>query len=146
MTSVDFDLNVTIFTDDAKKKREQYGTVSFRFTTKTTRALERAAGSGISWLVVRGQSVEALVLLLCYGLLHAYPKMTEQKATDIIDAYIDEDREGGAGDVKDLASALHKALNESGVYGKPETDDEESVKVPLGEPTTETSAPASVTG
>jgi hypothetical protein len=144
MTSVDFDLNVTIALDDAGKKKERYESVAFRFTTKSARALERAAGSGISWLIVRGQSVEALVLLLCYGLQWSHPKMTEQKAIDIIDAFIER-----GGKVKDLSTALHKALNESGVYGEP--DKEETApdgEIPLAETTatSETKADASVTG
>lgn len=113
MTSVPFELNVTITTETGKK--EQYGEVAFRFTTKSARALERAAGSGLAWVIARGQSVEALVLLVCYGLQHLFPKMTEAKATDLIDAFIDR-----GGDVAELSKAAHQALNASGVYGKPE--------------------------
>lgn len=114
MTSVPFDLNVAILNE--RGKNERFDTVEFRFTTKSARALERAAGSGIAWLVARGQSVEALVLLVCYGLQWQFPKMTEQKATDLIDAFVD-----AGGDTKELSKAAMRALEESGVYGKPDS-------------------------
>lgn len=140
MTSVPFDLNVAILTNQGR--RETYGSVEFRFTTKAARALERAAGSGIGWLIARGQSVEAMVLLLCYGLQWAFPKMTEDKAVDIIDAYISPERKGNA---KDLSDALAKALQESGVYGRSEDEGERPLD-PTTTETTETPAGASVTG
>lgn len=112
MTSVPCELNVTIATNG---KKETFETVQFRFTTKTARALERAANTGIGWLIAQGRSVEALVLMLCYGLQWQYPKMTEDKAVDIIDAYLE-----AGGNTKVLSEAVTKALHESGVYGREE--------------------------
>lgn len=134
MTSVPFALNVTI-RDEATGRQERYDEVAFRFTTKSARALERAAGSGIGWLLVRGQSVEALVLLLCYGLQWQFPKMNEARAVDIVDAFVERD-----GNVTDLSEALKKALNESGLYGKPDGDEPRPTMTTAPEPTTVTSA------
>jgi hypothetical protein len=90
---------------------------SFRFTIKTARELEKAAGSGIAYLVARGQSVDALVLMVCYGLRWSHPKLREDDAVELVDAYVD-----AGGDVTQLMSALVKALNESGVYGHVKAD------------------------
>lgn len=121
MTSVTFPFFVGLPGDD---KKIPLNDAEFRFTTKSTRALERAAGSGISWVIAKGQSVEALVLLVCYGLQwKKWPKgktsaeMTEDWAIELIDAFID-----AGGDVTQLSEAVYKALNESGVYGKPKAD------------------------
>jgi len=120
MTSVPFELNVTIQVERQNRlHKETYETVEFRFGTKEAYGLEEAAGSGIQWLMAQGRSVKALVLLVCYGLRQTHPKMTEQKAIDIIDAY----RENG-GNVKLLSEAASKALYESGVYGRDESDAE----------------------
>jgi hypothetical protein len=90
----------------------------FRFTIKTARELEKSAGQGIAYLVARGQSVESLVLLVCYGLRFARPKLREDDAVQLIQDFLD-----AGGDVNKLSEALVKCLNESGVYGQmPKTD------------------------
>lgn len=136
MTSVTFPFFVGLPGDD---KKIPLLDAEFRFTTKTTRAMERSAGNGISWVIARGQSVEALVLLVCYGLQwKKWPKgkttaeMTEDWAVDLIDAFID-----AGGEVEELSKAVYKALDQSGVYGKPKTDGD----VPLATTTT-SQAPA----
>ena len=123
MTTVPFDLDVSIKDDRGRIKK--YGTVEFRFTTKSARQLEIAAGAGIQWLVVRGQTVQALVLLVCYGLKWADEKMTEDRATDVIDAFVER-----GGDTAELSKAAYKALNDSGVYGKIEQQAEEETEPP----------------
>lgn len=137
MTSVPFDLQVIIRPESGKPER--YDTVEFRFTTKHARALERAAGSGISWLLMRGQTVEALVLLVCYGLQWQYPKLTEEKAILIIDAFLER-----GGNTRALSEAVQQALQVSGIYGRDEEAPEASER-PLAE-TSATTAPVSVTG
>jgi hypothetical protein len=136
MTSVTFPFFVGLPGDD---KKIPLLDAEFRFTTKTTRAMERAAGAGISWVIAKGQSVEALVLLVCYGLQwkkwpkgKALAEMTEDWAVDLIDAFIDAD-----GEIEELSKAVYKALDQSGVYGKPKAQDGD---VPLA--TTTTSSPA----
>src|SRR5688572_17940377 len=105
----------------------------FRYTTKAVRQLERAAGTSILLLLSSGRTVEALVLLVCYGLkwksLKAHglkrlgadgkplAEMTEDVAVDLIDEFID-----AGGNTGDLSNALYKALNTSGVYGRAETE------------------------
>lgn len=86
----------------------------FRFTVRTARELERASGVGITLLVARGQSVEAMVLLACYGLRWQHKRLTEDETVDLVDKFLD-----AGGDCKALSGALYKALNESGVYGEP---------------------------
>jgi hypothetical protein len=119
MTSVSFPFFVGMPGED---KTISLVDAEFRYTTKFTRQLERAAGTGLSWLIARGQSVECAVLLVCYGLKHLGKvpfrgkqiEMTEDVAVDLIDEFID-----AGGDVKALSEALYKGLNASGVYGKP---------------------------
>lgn len=141
MTRIPFELNVTIRPDNGKP--ETYETVEFRFGTKNARALERAAGSGIAWLHAQGRSVEALVLLVCYGLRMDYPRMTEDKAVDIIDAFIER-----GGNTKLLSDAAAKALYESGLYGRDEADAvlEDNPRVPLGTKNEATTPQLSTTG
>lgn len=108
--------------------------VRFRFTIPNVRALELAAGCGIDLLRLRGQQVHALVLLVCYALKASDKKMTEDRAADLVQAYLDED-----GDIAVLSKAVVQALNESGVYGKPELpegEDGEPAHPPMA--TTET--------
>lgn len=95
--------------------------VRFRFTIPNVRALELAAGCGIDLLRLRGQQVHALVLMVCYGLKWNDKRMTEDKAADLIQEYLDKD-----GSVLDLSKAIVKALNESGVYGPAEAEQPES--------------------
>lgn len=141
MTRVPFELHVTIRPENGRP--ETYESVEFRFGTKQARALERAAGSGIAWLHAQGRAVEALVLLVCYGLKLDFPKMNEDKATDIIDAYIDR-----GGNTKLLADAASKALYESGLYGRAEDDAEleSDARVPLETKTGETPLQPLTTG
>lgn len=119
MTSVTFPFFVGPPNED---KTLSFKDAEFRFTTKYTRQLERAAGSGLGWIIGRGQSVDALVLLVCYGLKWKpveyrgkKVEISEDIATDLIDEFID-----AGGDVTSLSAACSKALKESGVYGKPE--------------------------
>lgn len=97
--------------------------VEFRFTIKTARDLERATRpfGGIAGLHLRGSNVEALVVTTLYALRWNKPKLTEDKVVDMMQAFVD-----AGGDVVALTTALSKALNESGVYGKPEKPEDES--------------------
>jgi len=97
--------------------------VEFRFTIKTARELERATRpfGGIAGLNLRGSNVEALVVCTLYALRWNRPKLMEDKVIDMIQDFVD-----AGGDVIDLTNTLTKALNESGVYGKPATPDDES--------------------
>ena len=87
--------------------------VDFRFTIKTARELDRASQYGVQVLLKNGQTTDAIVLMTCYGLKHINPRMTEQKAEELIQQYIEN-----GGDAMDLFTALFKALQESGVFGK----------------------------
>lgn len=116
MTSVSFPFRVGL--PDPSTKQIALEPVEFRFTTRTTRLLERACNGNIDAVLGRGKSVEALVLLVCYGRLWDDPKMTEDRAANLIDEYID-----AGGDVIGLAVALYDALLQSGVYGKPKTEE-----------------------
>jgi hypothetical protein len=89
--------------------------VEFRFTMKTARALERACGNGLDHLLMQGKTVEGLVKLVCYGLQWQDARLTEDKAVELIQTFIDHD-----GDTVALIRAARKALDESGVYGRPE--------------------------
>jgi predicted methyltransferase len=89
--------------------------VQFRFTIRTARELDRASSVGIQKLLQNGQTTDAMVLMTCYGLRHLDHKMTEQKAEELIQQYVDT-----GGDAKALFIALFDALNKSGVFGKPD--------------------------
>jgi hypothetical protein len=91
--------------------------VEFRFTIKTARLLERATRQwgGISGLTMRGNNVEVLVTVTHHALLWNKPKLAEDKVIDWIQDFID-----AGGNVIDLTQALTKALDASGVYGRPE--------------------------
>lgn len=97
--------------------------VEFRFTIKTARDLERASRhlGGIAGLTLRNNTVEVLCILTCYAMRWNDPKhkMTEDKAADLLQAFIDN-----GGDVGALLTALTKAVQESGVYGKQDADEE----------------------
>jgi hypothetical protein len=97
--------------------------VEFRFTIKTARDLERATRhmGGIAGLTLRNNTVEALCALTCYALRWADHKMTEDKAADLIQGFID-----GGGDVGVLLEALTKAVQLSGVYGRQEEETSEA--------------------
>ena len=96
--------------------------VEFRFTIKTARDLERATRQfgGIAGLNMRGSNVEALVVCTLFALRWNKPKLTEDTVVDMIQTFVDHD-----GDVIALTTTLTKALNESGVYGKPATPEAE---------------------
>jgi hypothetical protein len=87
--------------------------VDFRFTITTARQLDKASEYGVQVLLKNGQTTDAIVLMTCYGLRHINPKMTESKAEELIQQYIDH-----GGDAMDLFNALFKALQASGVFGK----------------------------
>jgi hypothetical protein len=92
--------------------------VIFRFTIKAAREMERAAGCNYQTLLASSRQVEAICLLTCYGLKHDDPKMTVEKATDLVDAYVDQ-----GGNIVALYEALQKAMNKSGCYGPPLDED-----------------------
>jgi hypothetical protein len=116
MTSVTFPFYVV--PPRADKPELTFRDAEFRYTTKTSRRLERAAGCGIATIIARGQFVESIVLMVCYGLQWKDQKMTEDKAVDLVDEFVD-----AGGDVVKLREACIDALNKSGVYGKVESDD-----------------------
>lgn len=92
--------------------------VIFRFGIKAARDLERAAGCNYLQLFTRHQQVEALCLLTCYCLKHDDPTMTVDKATDLLELYVDK-----GGNMATLTTALMQAVNLSGAYGTPEPED-----------------------
>lgn len=113
--------------------------VEFKFTAKYARQMERAAGCGIPMLLMSGRTIDALVLMVCYGIKHAKPNMTEDKAVEWIDAFI-----AAGGNVTELSEAVMKAMNQSGVYGlneaaapatPPDDDDEDGPATPAADPT-----------
>lgn len=105
--------------------------VEFRFTIKTARLLERATRpwGGIAALNLRGNNVEVLVMVTHHALLWKQPKLTEDKVIDQIQTFVD-----AGGNVVELITALSKALDESGVYGRPDVttidDDKEGESRP----------------
>lgn len=115
MTSVTFPFFVGKPRED---KSLPFEDAEFRYTTKFARQLEASAGQGIAFVMARGQFVESLVLFVCYGLKWTDKKMNEDKAVDLIDAFID-----AGGNAQHLRDACLKALNASGVYGPDETAD-----------------------
>lgn len=86
--------------------------VEFKFGAKAAYELERTAGCSHNTLLNRGQEITAIALMTCYALKHADPKMTVDKALDLVNAYIDDD-----GNIVTLYNALTEAINMSGVYG-----------------------------
>lgn len=113
MTTVDYPFYPT--TDEAGTTT--FKDARFRFTIRTTREMEKSAGCGVGLLQARMQSIEVVVLLVCYGLRWDDKKMTEEKAVDLVEKYLD-----AGGDVIKLSAALVKCLNTSGVYGKPDPE------------------------
>lgn len=112
MTSVTFPFKVGV--PQPGEKTIPLLDVEFRYTTKTARQLERACNGNMERVLSLGKSVEASVLLVCYGQRWNQPTLTEDHAADQLDEFI-----AAGGDIVDLTVALYKALNESGVYGKP---------------------------
>lgn len=102
----------------------------FRFTIRAARDLERAAGCNYQTLFARGQQIEAICLLTCFALKHVDKSMTVDKATDLVEAFVDS-----GGNVVALYEALQKAMNKSGCYAPAEVDDTER-------PTTQPAVPA----
>lgn len=86
--------------------------VEFRFGIRSARDLERAAGCNYQTLFARGQQIEAICLMTCFALRHQEPKLTVDKATDLVEAYVDS-----GGNIVTLYEALQRAMNVSGVYG-----------------------------
>lgn len=109
--------------------------VEFRFTIKTARELDRASQYGVQVLLKNGQTTDAIVLMTCYGLKHMNPRMTEQKAEELIQQFIDPPNNG---DATELFTALFKALQASGVFGKADNGAEANptTATPVTEPTT----------
>lgn len=91
----------------------------FRFSIRTARDLERACGSNYTMLLARGQQIEAICLLTCYGLRHQKKdaRLTVDQATDLVEAYIDR-----GGSIVALYEALQEAMNRSGCYRTREED------------------------
>lgn len=129
MTTVDYPFYPT--TDEDGKTT--FTNARFRFTIRTTREMEQSAGCGVGMLQMRMQSIQMLVLLVCYGLRWDDKKMTEEKAVDLVDRFLDAD-----GDVIKLSAVLVKCLNTSGVYGKPDPDKEGDENPTKTTPTNET--------
>lgn len=88
--------------------------VKFKFTIPSTRRMELAAGCGVDMLRLRGQVIYTVVLMTCYALQWQDKSMTEDKASTLIEKFID-----AGGKIEDLSAALVKALNTSRVYGQP---------------------------
>lgn len=95
--------------------------VHFRFTIATACELDDASQHGVQVLLSTGKTTKAIQLMTCYGLKHADHRMTEAKATNLIQRYVD-----AGGDMAELMKALTKALQVSGVLGKVDGGDEEN--------------------
>lgn len=93
--------------------------VVFRFTIRAARDMEKAAGCNYQSLFAKTQYVDAVCLMVCYGLRHDDPKMTVEKAIELVETYIDK-----GGRIIDLYFALQKAMDKSGCYGNPPDEDE----------------------
>lgn len=105
--------------------------VLFRFNVTSAQALEQAGGANPAYLASTGRQVTALVLMVWHGLQHADAGITERKAKQLVQRYLD-----GGGKVKALMDALAKALEESGVYGDAEQPDEgDDARPPSAAPT-----------
>lgn len=105
--------------------------VEFRFTIRAARDLERLAGCNFQTLFARGQQVEAVCLLLWAALRHADPKLTAEKAVDIVEQFVDR-----GGNIVALYEALQKAMDKSGCYAPAlpdEADPARPTPVPAGE-------------
>ena len=124
MTSTPFPFFVGLPGPD---KKITFKDAEFRFTTKSARQIERASGSNVDVLLARGQSVELMVLLVCYGLTWNDDEMTEEKAVDLIDEFVD-----AGGSTRELLRTLYVALTQSGVYGKPEDNTKKGKKAAKG--------------
>jgi hypothetical protein len=84
-----------------------------RFTVTALTSLEEQAGCGIRELLSRKQDVYATVLLLRYGLEWADRSMTQKRAAQLLQTFLDE-----GGDITTLWEGILKALNQSGAYGR----------------------------
>jgi hypothetical protein len=92
----------------------------FRFTVKSVYEMEKSAGMDISRMFAERGRIGYLVLLICYGLKHANDAMTEAKALQQLDRFVER-----GGDIVKLTSALADAMVKSGAIGKPTDDPEE---------------------
>jgi hypothetical protein len=95
------DSRLSLRGQNERRRIDAFVETEFRFTIKTARELEKSAGQGIAYLVARGQSVESLVLLVCYGLRWNRPKLREDDAVQLIQDFLD-----AGGDVNKLSEAL----------------------------------------
>lgn len=94
--------------------------VEFRFRINSGREIERVYGCSFKVLMERGQEIEAIVGAVCAGMRHDNPKITQDKAEELVQNFIDAD-----GDIVELYNALVKAWNISGVYSKRKLDEPE---------------------
>lgn len=96
----------------------------FRYTVKAVADLEKAAGMDVALMRAGIGRVRTLILFLCYGQRYRDDALTEKKAEQQLQRFIDK-----GGDVAKLTEALVDALNKSGVLGKddepPSADDVE---------------------
>ncbi len=95
--------------------------VEFRFSIKSAREMERIAGCNYTKMFLDTRQIEAICMMVCYGLRHEDPTLTIDKAADRVDAFIED-----GGNILDLYKALQKAMDYSGVYGPPVKDEDET--------------------
>lgn len=107
--------------------------VQLRFTIRYAREMERFAGCNYHTLFARGQQVDAVCLMTCYALKHDDPKMTVDKAVDLVSAYVD-----GGGNIVTLYEALEEAMKHSGCYAPVPKDEEKGGAE--GDPPTESAS------
>lgn len=88
--------------------------VEFRFGIKSAREMERFAGCNYTKMLADTKQIEAICMMVCYGLRHEDPTLTVDKAADLVEAYVDD-----GGNIVELYLALQKAMDYSGVYGPP---------------------------
>lgn len=99
--------------------------LEFRFTIPTARLWEAALRpyGGIQALLMRSNSLEVTIITTHHALLWNQPKLTEEKVVHMIEAFVDN-----GGDMKDLNAAITKAMNLSGVYGKPDPESDSTTE------------------
>lgn len=93
--------------------------VEFRFSIKSAREMERFAGCNYTKMLADTRQIEAVCMMVCYGLRHEDPKLTVDKAADLVDAFVEK-----GGNIIELYLALQKAMDYSGVYGPPLKDED----------------------
>jgi hypothetical protein len=95
----------------------------FRFTIPAALEMERVIGCNPIALMSRGQIVYGICVMACYALKHDDKSMTIDKASQLVEAYID-----AGGSAETLLGALIKALNRSGVYGPVPEEPEDTTR------------------